>query len=62
VLAEAQAVFLSGSFLSRRIECAGSMHDWNAVASDALTAILAAIFRGAERVALSSYPVPVSHS
>src|SRR5450432_1613948 len=42
VLAEAQAVFLSGCFLSRRIECGASMHDWQVVAS-------AAIFRTAEQ-------------
>ncbi|WP_167558560.1 hypothetical protein [Bradyrhizobium canariense] len=44
VLAEAQAVFLAGSFLSRRIECEASMHDWFDVASDAF----AVNFRRAE--------------
>jgi hypothetical protein len=45
VLAEAQAVFLMGSFLSRRIECSRSMHDWFDVASDAF----AVKFRRAEK-------------
>jgi hypothetical protein len=34
--------------MSRRIECEGSMHDWGDVASNALVAILAGIFRIAE--------------
>src|SRR6266550_2443369 len=44
VLAEAQAVLLWGSLMSRRMECRRSMHDWGDVASDAF----AAIFRTAE--------------
>jgi hypothetical protein len=51
VLAEAQAVFVVGSFMSRRIECGRSMHDWTDVASDAS----AGIFReAAEAIASGS--------
>jgi len=46
VLAEAQAVFVVGSLMSRRIECRRSMHDWIDVASDAF----AGIFRGAAEI------------
>jgi hypothetical protein len=55
VLAEAQAVFLSGSLMSRRIECERSMHDWDDVASNGF----AAIFRAAEE---TMRPVPVRNS
>jgi hypothetical protein len=55
VLAEAQAVFLRGSLVSRRIERRRSMHDWDRVASNAFVGI----FRTAEDGAVSSRPVPV---
>src|SRR5436190_23091894 len=49
VLAEAHAVFIVRSLVSRRIECSKrSMHDWVEVASQAFAAILAANFRPAE--------------
>jgi hypothetical protein len=40
----ALAVFISGSLVSRRIECVSSMHDWELVTSERF----AAIFRGAD--------------
>jgi hypothetical protein len=49
VLAEARAVFVVGSLMSRRIECGRSMHDWIDVASDAF----AGIFRGAAEIVAS---------
>jgi hypothetical protein len=49
VPAEAQAVSLTGSLLSHRIECISSMHDWVEVASDGF----AAIFRKAEEAVAS---------
>jgi hypothetical protein len=52
VLAEAQAVFVVGSLMSRRIECRRSMHDWIDVASDAF----AGIFRGAAEIIASQLP------
>jgi hypothetical protein len=57
VLAEAQAVFLRGSLVSRRIECERSMHDWDGLASHALVGI----FRKAEENA-PPRPVPVRRS
>jgi len=47
VLAEAQAVFLRGSLVSRRIECRRSMHDWDGLASDALVGIFRIAEEGA---------------
>jgi hypothetical protein len=58
VLAEAQAVFLRGSLVSRRIECGRSMHDWDGLASHALVGI----FRKAEEITAPSRPVPVRRS
>jgi hypothetical protein len=55
VLAEAQAVFLRGSLVSRRIECGRSMHDWDGLASHALVGI----FRKAEE---NAPPRPVRRS
>jgi hypothetical protein len=58
VLAEAQAVFLRGSLVSRRIECERSMHDWDGLASHALVGI----FRKAEEITALPRPVPVRRS
>jgi hypothetical protein len=49
VLAEAQAVSWWAAFMSRRIECGRSMHDWTDVASDAFVGI----FREAEETIVS---------
>src|SRR5258708_9768852 len=56
VVAEAQAASLWGSSLSRRTECAFSMHDRGYVASNGF----AAIFRGAEGANGLLCPVPSS--
>jgi hypothetical protein len=54
VLAGAQAVFVVGSLMSRRIECRRSMHDWIDVASDAF----AGIFRAAAEIVRVRFQLP----